>query len=114
MQWLIQYNPSLSPCGLQWDSQTLKEFCFGSQSQLHSNSGSSAAFSHSGRSLNSSRLLDTSQQQSSRRRHLSSYSQIFNKDVGGILKNEISGTVYIWGSDQQGQIGLDNFCPQQQ
>ena len=29
MQWLAQYNPSLSPCGLLWDSQTLKEFCFG-------------------------------------------------------------------------------------
>jgi len=32
-----------------------------------------------------------------------------SKEAGGIQKGEIMGSLYTWGTDQFGQLGLDNF-----
>jgi hypothetical protein len=93
LSWLVTYSPVNHQSGLLWDSQLTKEFCFGQQNQMFSNSGSSAAYSQSGRSLNSSRM-----EGSTRRRHLGSYTQIFAK----MNKAEVSGAIYIWGTDMAG------------
>ena len=82
---------------------------------MASSSSSSAGFSQSGRSQMSQRYQDGGLQGSAtsqRRRYLGPYTQIFGKEVGGIQKSEISGQLYVWGTDSQGQLGLDHFCPQ--
>lgn len=42
-------------------------------------------------------------------RHFGPYSQFLGKEVGGICKGEILGLLYTWGTDQFGQLGLENF-----
>jgi hypothetical protein len=85
MHWLISYLPIQYSSGVQWDSQTAKEFLFGQNNQMLSNSGSSAGFSQSGRSQVSSRFAgESANVGTQRKKYLGPYTQIFGKEVGGI------------------------------
>lgn len=44
-----------------------------------------------------------------KKQHFGPYSQFLGKEVGGISKGEILGLLYTWGTDQFGQLGLENF-----
>lgn len=57
--------------------------------------------------MNSVRNELGSSQAKKKNKHMHPYSQIFGKEVGGLQKNEVPGLLFIWGSDQYGQLGLD-------
>ena len=44
--WMVNYNPMMTACGLQWDSKTIKEVVFYQNQQIVTASDSSIAFSN--------------------------------------------------------------------
>ena len=49
-----------------------------------------------------------------RRAFLNPYSTYIGKEVGGMQKGEILGSLYSWGTDQFGQLGLEYFITNKQ
>jgi hypothetical protein len=105
--WLINYNPMMVASGIEWDSKTVKEVVFMPNQNIVNSSDSSIAFSSNKLSQYSYR--SDYQPQKRKKQHLGPYSQCLGKEAGGIQKGEILGMIYAWGTDQYGQLGLDNF-----
>ena len=83
---------------------------FNMNQQMVSSSGSSVILSNQGMSHQSLSSIPNSAKER-RHQHLGSYSQILGKEVGGISKQDMSGVLYAWGTDNYGQIGLDVISP---
>ena len=110
LAWMVNYNPMSYPSGVQWGSKTIKEMVFYQNQQIASNSEpSSIAFSRDKLSQYSYRSVSEGGTQRRRRQHMGPYSQFLAKDAGGICKSEMTGLIYSWGTDQFGQLGLENF-----
>jgi hypothetical protein len=66
-----------------------------SSNQIISSSGSSIMSSNP--NMSSKSFQGGLQQKETRRTYLGSYSQMLTKEVGGINRNELGGSLYVWG-----------------
>lgn len=74
MSWLVTYLPTQFSSGVQWDSQTFKEMCFGQASKLMSQTGSSKSDVMSSKSGHSFRNNVPESPSSRNRKPMGSYS----------------------------------------
>ena len=100
--WIVNYNPAMSPSGIQWNSRKIKEVVFCQNSQIvGSSEPSSVTFSSHKMSQYSYR--SNSERNATRRKvYLNPYSSYLGKEVGGSQKGEVLGQLYSWGTDQYG------------
>lgn len=117
-KWLTKYNPIMHQSGVVWRNSQIKQAVFFQNAQMVSSRSSSKSF----RQNESEYSLALSMQGSvisqggnksfratGKTQHLGTYSSILGTENGSINKGDIHGVVYAWGSDAQGQLGLDSY-----
>lgn len=112
--WVTHYNPVQMQSGLQWDAKTIKEVVFCQNSQIVGNSEPSSATFSSHKMSQYSYRSNSERGTVRRRAFLNPYSTYIGKEVGGVQKGEILGSLYSWGTDQFGQLGLEYFITNKQ
>ena len=116
--WLFKHNLQMHQSGHQWKNHQIKQAIFFQTAQMISSRSSSKSFQKNeseyslSLSMQGSMISQGGQsyRQSSKTQHLGSYSSIINTENGSINKGDIHGVIYAWGSDAQGQLGLDSYA----
>lgn len=104
--------------GVKFTNSQIKNFTFnnGPNNMLNLKSTSSIL---SGRGYSSSSLSQASfsssmsttvKEKRQRSLHHGAYQHILNKENHGLSRSECNGTVYVWGTDAQGQLGSANIA----
>jgi len=89
-----------------WSNEKIRNAVFSKVNPTGSSSMSSAKFSSYKMSSQSISHQPLSAKEK-RHSHLGSYSSLLQKEVGGLSVKDMHGSVFIWGTDQNGQLGLD-------
>lgn len=84
---------------MSWDAKTIKEVVFCQNQTIGGASEPSSATFSSQKMSQYSHRSNSDRNHTRRKAFLNPYSTYIGKEVGGIQKGEILGSLYTWGTD---------------
>jgi hypothetical protein len=110
--WLIRHNLTMAQSSLLLNNKQIKDFIF-TRTLANSPNLNLSQTSNMTNLISNPSILSTPTSKERRNAIQGSLSQIFSKEAYGFSKSDLKGVLYIWGTDNYGQLGLSLSCPQE-
>ncbi len=98
IHWILAYNPVASMSGVMWRHEDIVAAFDAKLGELYPRLESMSRSQFVGATPGKERRQLLAQG--------NSFCQLFTKDSGAVARSETRGAVFVWGSDQYGQLGL--------